>query len=252
MDWGKYAIKCLKGTSLPCGSIYKNYSGILGGDDPYIRPREYYDNVSFNNRLVGALEMTMVADRYDYIKAVGGEKKLHDEIKELYDTWLEYDSSVYEYLRGGGNKIEKNAETFVQKAISSLKNDYNKIAQSSDYIYKCLDDYILFSKDIKEYEGTKLQYLTIMPRNESLSAFIKEVNVKELNDLIKKANELDINDFPNNKIKKVIFEHPVFEFNYNLNLTQDLRKIGFSNISDELVYGTSVTFSNDGIKNLSL
>ena len=252
LDWEKYAIKCLKGTSLPCGSIYKNYSGILGGDDPYIRPREYYDNVSFNNRLVGAFEMTMVADRYDYIKAVGGEKKLHDEIKELYDTWLEYDSSVYEYLKGGGNKIEKNAETFVQKAISSLKNDYNKIAQSSDYIYKCLDDYILFSKDLKEYEGTKLQYLTIMPRNESLSAFIKEINVKELNDLIKKANELDINDFPNNKIKKVIFEHPVFEFNYNLNLTQDLRKIGFSNISDELVYGTSVTFSNDGIKKSKL
>lgn len=170
----------------------------------------------------------------------------------MYDTWLEYDSSVYEYLKGGGNKIEKNAETFVQKAISSLKNDYNKIAQSSDYIYKCLDDYILFSKDLKEYEGTKLQYLTIMPRNESLSAFIKEVNVKELNDLIKKANELDINDFPNNKIKKVIFEHPVFEFNYNLNLTQDLRKIGFSNISDELVYGTNVTFSNDGIKKSKL
>lgn len=248
LDWKKHAIICLKSASLPCGSINDNYSGILGGDDPHIQWKEYYDDLLFNNRTVGGHEMVMVADRFDYVKAVGGEKKLHDEMVELYNSWLEYDDSVYRYLSGGGNKIEKNAETFTNKAISSLKSDYNKIAQSSDFVFKYLDDYTLFSKDLKEYEGTKLQYLTIMPRNESLSEFIKRINVKELNDLIKQASELSIDDFPNNKIKIADFIHPVFEFNYNLNLTQDLRKIGFSSINDELIYGTGVVFSNDGIK----
>lgn len=47
------------------------------------------------------------------------------------------------------------------------------------------DNIEVFAKDLKTYNQTTLQYIGIMPKNEELDSYIKNIKNTDLNDIIK-------------------------------------------------------------------
>lgn len=124
----------------------------------------------------------------------------------------------------------------------------------------------VFAKDLKRYNGTTLQYIGIMPTNESLKSYIENINETEINNLINNLKELKSENFKEGVITKITGYIPKFKFDYTLNLKQDLKQLGITNIfeqgkanlteitDDEDVYiedtvhKSNIEFTQDGIK----
>ena len=90
-----------------------------------------------------------------------------------------------------------------------------------------------FAKDLKEYNGTTLQYVAIMPE-ENLDKYISNITAEEINKII--GNLKDINkreNFKEGVITQVVGYIPKFKFDYDLNLIKDLNDMGVKDIFDE-------------------
>ncbi len=80
--------------------------------------------------------------------------------------------------------------------------------------------------DLKEYNGTQLQFTAIMPKKD-LSEYIKTVKIEEINKIInnsKLASETE---------NGVNISIPKFSFEYNLKLKQDLQELGIKDAFDD-------------------
>lgn len=123
----------------------------------------------------------------------------------------------------------------------------------------------VFSKELKEYNGTTLEYVGIMPKNMSLNEFIKKNDATSINKIINKRKEIKSENFEEGKITKIVGGIPLFKYNYDLNLMEDLKKLGVTDvfnskkadltnlaknntIIDEVKHKANIEFSNEGIK----
>lgn len=104
-----------------------------------------------------------------------------------------------------------------------------------------------------------------MPTKEKLSEFIKDINAKKINKLILQLKDFDYKNFEDGFITKVYGHIPLFNFEYELNMLSDLKKLGItglfdskkvdlSNLTDgeskiiELKHKMNIEFSNERIK----
>ncbi len=115
----------------------------------------------------------------------------------------------------------------------------------------------VLATDLEKYENTELEFIAIMPNN--LNEYIKEFNSKELDNIDSKLIKAS-----STKAGLNIYI-PKFKFEYELNLQNDLEKLGvkdafdtkkanFKNISDDSIYVSraihkaNIDFSEEGIK----
>lgn len=139
------------------------------------------------------------------------------------------------------------------------------IKSSTDFSFYTDDDVKVFAKDLKTYNGTTLEYVGIMPKNEKLSDYIKNINAKKVNSLIKSLKSVSLNNFKDGVITEIHGYIPLFKFDYKLNLVSDLNKLGITDVFDEskadlsnltndkayisdATHKANIEFSNDGIK----
>ena len=123
----------------------------------------------------------------------------------------------------------------------------------------------MFAKDLKEYNGTTLQYVGIMPTNESLDSYIKNIKVSDVHTLINSLKSISLDNFKDGVITEISGYVPMFHFDYELDLMADLKELGItdvfdsnkanlSNLTTEQAYindakhKATIEFSNDGIK----
>jgi len=154
-----------------------------------------------------------------------------------------------ESTRGGNfTKADKNV---VKAAMMSREGN------SSDKYYLD-DDYTALSMELKEYEGTVLEFVAIMPNNEDLKTMITADDMNS--NLEKVLNGLHKTD----KDKVLRINIPRFEYEFSISLVKDLMSLGvndaftmkadFSGISkSELLVGdvlhkANIKFSEKGIK----
>ena len=124
----------------------------------------------------------------------------------------------------------------------------------------------VFAKDLKEYNGTTLQYIGIMPTNQNLDQYIKNLDNTKLNNIIKNLKELKRENFKDGVITRINGFIPKFNFEYTLKLKDDLAQLGIKDVFNsekadlselcssegeyisDVIHKANIEFTQDGIK----
>ena len=217
-----------------------------------------YEVNKFNGKDVETATFATVANKYDIINELG-EDNIRKIVSEDYRSFLE-DWGSDEII---DNDIEKTINEYADEYIEDIKNYYTFFKSSTDYLYYVDDDYKVFAKDLKEYDGTTLQYVAILPKNKDLKSFVANTDAQKLNSLIDELKEPAYEDFEEGYITQIDGYMPRFEFEYDLDLDNDLKQLGinkmfdfnddFNSITKEPVeivtsHKSKIALSNDGIK----
>lgn len=209
-----------------------------------------------NNRKVS--QIAAVANRYDIIKDLG-EDNIKKEVTDAYNKWLK---------DGAYNSCDtpESTTTYVNKYMEDIKKNYGHLSSSTDFSFYDDENVKVFQKDLKEYDGSTLEYIGIMPKTTTLKDYIDKLDENSLNDTLNKLVDItDINNFEDNYITYVKGSIPLFKFEYELNLMEDLKNIGIKDVFDkekadlsnitssgayiaEAAHKANIEFSNDGIK----
>lgn len=218
-----------------------------------------YPSLKFSDgSSVTATHIRANANRYNIVKELG-EDKIRKEVGEAYQKWLDEDMC--------GNASEQpSVDEYLDKYIKEIDSNYNKVTNSTDFTFYTDDEVKVFGKDLKEYNGTTLQYVAIMPQKVSLKEYIKDLDADKASKLIRSLKEIKAENFKDGVVTDLEGGIPLFKYDYELDLMKDLKSLGISNIFDEKTadlskmtseknayigtakHKATIDFSNDGIK----
>ena len=279
MNWNNQ-IHCEGSHKIPCVDegnyhVYYNHEKLEENDKGAysVSDISYSDEDSFyatwnNKHVFDGKEFTkggeVFADfnKYDIIKDLG-EDKIREIIKPEYEAWLKTDEgkSVVSY-----NPKALNVEESINNFIDELKSNYGKADNSTDFLVHEDDNVKVFAKDLQEYDGMTLQYVGIMPKQVKLAEYIDNTNSDELNGIIKKLKEVNIDSFEDGYAYQIRGFIPFFKYEDELNLVDDLNKLGVKDVFDKdkadlsnmveeketfinkAVHKANIEFGNDGIR----
>lgn len=232
------------------------------------------------NDKVSGMEIYATLNNYDIMNELG-EDKIRETVTEEFMKWAKNEGKEYtdtfngdysdenikkvakEYLEGTDN----NDSWLTQEGyLKELDSNYKDVSYSTDFSLYVDDEVKMFAKDLKEYDGTTLEYIAIMPTEEELDKFIEDTNVEEIKDLIGNLKELKSENFNDGVITEIKGYIPKFKFDYDLDLMEDLNKMGIAAVfeqgkaeltnltEDEDTYisdakhKANIEFTQDGIK----
>ena len=247
-------------------------------EDVYYEHEKYYggcNNETVESRKfdgdkqeVSGMEIFASMDNYDIVSILG-EDNIRKTVEEKYREWIQENGTDYwgDPLSGTA-AIEKEVSNYVDKYIKEIKSNYTEKGEikSIDFSLYTDDTVKVFAKDLKEYDGTTLQYIGIMPIEESLDTYIKNVDSTKINSIIKGLKELKRENFKDGVITRINGFVPKFNFDYTLKLKDDLAKIGITDIFSsekadisglttaageyisDAIHKANIEFTQDGIK----
>ena len=238
---------------------HENYSAYVS-----VIEGENYSSVSFNNAALKAqaVEIGASINNYDIVNTLG-EENIRATVGAEYKKWLQSDEgiSTAEYF-----DVESDVDKFLDGYIKEINQNYKQVDISTDFSMYVDDNVKMFAKDLKEYDGTTLQYIGIMPKTGTLEEYIKNLNAEKVNTLIGNLKEIKAENFKEGVVTKITGYIPLFKFDYELNLMEDLQKLGITDVfdinkadlsgisSNEITYigsaahKANIEFSNEGIK----
>lgn len=222
-----------------------------------------------NDKLeVSGMEVFASIDNYDIVSILG-EENIRKTVEEKYRAWIEeHGTNAWDETLTGSDAIEKEISSYLDEYIKDIKNNYiyNRTAKSTDFSIYTDDEVKVFAKDLKEYNGTTLQYVGIMPTNQDLNKYVKSVDSTKLNNIISNLKELKNENFKDGVITRIKGYIPKFNFEYTLKLKEDLAEIGITDIFDadkadiseltsangeyisDAIHKANIEFTQDGIK----
>lgn len=219
-----------------------------------------YGSVSFNNGAINAksVEVGAALNNYDIVNVLG-EENIRKTVGEEYKKWLATEEASY-------YEPEQDVDKYLDTYIAELNSNYKRVDSSTDFLLYIDDDVKVFAKDLKEYDGTTLQYVGIMPRKESLENYVKDIDATKISKLIGSLKEIKSENFKAGVVTKITGRIPLFKFDYELDLINDLQKLGITDVFDinkadlslisskeksyisDASHKATIEFSNDGIK----
>ncbi len=224
---------------------------------------DIYSTLEFNDKDGNKIKAKSVKigasiNNYDIVKALG-EDNIRKEISEKYQAWLDEGNSC------GVDEATKDVNTFVDEYISELKTGYGQYSSSTDFMLYNDNDVKAFAKDLKTYNGVTLQYIGIMPKNTSLKNYVDDLKSTDVTKIISSLKTIEPSNFEQGKITKIVGNIPLFKFDYELKLKEDLETIGIKDVFDAdkadlskmtsqkayigaAVHKADIEFSNEGIK----
>ena len=214
-----------------------------------------YNSVKFNDSInAKAVQIGAAVNNYDIVEVLG-EENIRKTVGDEYTKWL---------AQGGcGNDPDVN--TYLDSYIKEIDSNYKRVDASTDFTFYYDEEVNVFSKDLKEYDGTTLQYVGIMPKNISLDKYIENIDAKKVNTIINSLKEVKSESFDDGVITKVTGYIPLFKLEYELDLMEDLKQLGIIDIFDidkadlsgitsteafidTALHKANIEFSNEGIK----
>ena len=271
-QYWNYALQCQDGIKVECKGRYfwssryehENFNQSID------RIREKYESLKFNGSSnVKSVKIGANFNNYDIIKEVG-EDKIRAKVTEEYKKWLKSDEGQYADIKDTDTaKIAKEVDEYMEE----LKANYGKGDSSTDYYVYYDDDVKVFAKDLKKYDGNTLQYVGIMPKEDSLSKFVEGLTVAKTTKYVDGLKELKNENFKDGVITQIDATIPLFKYEGSLNLKDDLEALGIKDVFSEedadlsgvtkltkangdahnsfikvAKHNTTIDFSNEGIK----
>lgn len=181
-------------------------------------------NFENNTNEIATMDIIASFNNYDIVKTLG-EDNIRKTVGDEYRKFLKEN---YSYMTN--DQIEKEVSSYLDDYIKSLNSNYKDETKTTDFTFYVDDSVKVFEKDLKEYNGTTLQYVAIMPTTEELSSYIKNINASKVNDLLSKLVELKCDNFKDGVITKIQGTIPKFKFEYDLDLIEDLKSLGITDI----------------------
>ena len=286
MNW-KNQIHCTVGHKVPClNTTYSvSYAHEKLEDDaessysvteyPYDSEDYFYARKEYLNRkhefngkeFIKGGDILADYNRYDIIKDLG-EDKIRKVVKPKYEEWLQTDEGK-QLVKDGfyASYYPASADEYLNKFIEELKANNGKGDTTTDFSYYENDDVKAFAKDLQEYDGKQLQYVGIMPKTQKLADYIDNIKAKDVSTVISNLKETKLESFQEGYVTRIRGYIPFFKFEYELQLLDDLKKLGIEDVFDknkadlsnmlsdskdtfigEAVHKANIEFSNDGIK----
>lgn len=252
-----------------CGNYSESYSvdyvhELYGDSIVRICDEHNFSSINFDGKdNIKGLEIGASINNYDIVKTLG-EDKIRKTVGDEYKKWLETDEGKNMVKNG---YYDADVNKYLDGYISEINKNYKQVATSTDFKFYTDDNVTVFAKDLKEYNGTTLQYVGIMPKKDKLNDFIKNNNAKDLNKLVSNLKDVKLENFEEGKVTRIVGNIPVFSYEYEMNLSQELPKIGINDVFDknkadlsnlvknskeayisDASHKANIEFSNEGIK----
>jgi len=103
---------------------------------------------------------------------------------------------------------------------------FNKEVASPNVAYYQDDNITALTMNLKEYNGTQLEFMAIMPK-ENLSAYVENVSKEQISEIDKQLK------LSSDEVYGVNVKIPKFKFSYDLELKQDLMNLGIKEAFDD-------------------
>ena len=271
MKWNNQ-IQCASGSDVPCRrySVHYLHEKIKGQDYQYSDGTNYiitddgYSALKFDGKdNIKSVEVKAAFNNYDAVKEIG-EAKIIEEVGKAYREWLETEDGQSNVKYG---YAETDVDKYLKKYIEELNSNYGNEAYSTDFLLYNDENIKAFAKDLKESDGTTLQYIGIMPKNESLKDYIDKLEVSDVGNVISGLKEMKKENFKDGVVTLIKGRIPLFEYEYTLDFKNDLQKMGITDVFDaskanlsgmlkkdsteyiaSATHKAKIEFSNDGIK----
>jgi len=247
-----------------------------------------YDIVFDDTQHVSSMKVYASLNNYDPVKTIGeeairaevyndfknwalGEEKYANEyngqndsifngdfseenIQKVFDAW--FDKGINEWNEGSEN----------EGYIAKLNENKDRVDYSTDFSIYVDENVKVFAKDLKEYNGTTLEYIGIMPIQEDLEQYIENNSNEDILETIGKLKELKLENFKEGYLTYIHGYIPKFDFEYDLDLQNDLEKMGVTDVFEEgkanltnmtedkgvfigkIKHKANIEFTQDGIK----
>jgi hypothetical protein len=189
------------------------------------------DKMRFANdkdKIRSSVVVNAVINNYDLFNDFG-EEGVRKTLEEAFFQQLEDPKQRDLYQKSFPNTSpEEWIKVFEDDYLKVIADNYHKCASSTDFLCYSDDDYLVFGKGI----GYVYQYIGIIPKNESLEDFIESTNIKKINELISKLKTIESKNFKDGVATIIDGQLPIFKIQYSLNLTEDLKQLGITDIFD--------------------
>ena len=254
----KSAVSCKPYSVHP---LHENYD-----DSVSVILSDRFSTEVLNGREIEVADIGVTANRYNIVSELG-EDHIRTTVLSAYDKWLEDNKE----------KIEKypqdyEKELYLDRYLEELSANYGSLNYSTDFYFNDTDNEKVFAKNLKEYDGSTLQYVAIMPKTESLTSYVSNVSVDKIGGLISGLkNTSQIENFKDGVVTRISANIPFFDFDYKLNLKEDLKTLGITDVFNrgkanlgrlatykegseynayvnDAMHKANIDFSNDGIR----
>lgn len=221
--------------------LYSGFSSMEFGEDAY---------------KANGLKIASLFNKYDIVEELGEEN-----IREtVYDAYQEYIKEPYAY------PLETSFDEYMDKYMEDLDSYYGTSCSSTDYSFYIDDEVKVFAKDLKEYNGTTLEYIGIMPTNKSLEDYIQNVDAQKVEEIMLKLVPVDDSCAEEGVVTIIMGQVPTFKMDFDMDLMGNLGELGITDVftggkadlsamtTREDAYIASakhmatIEFSNEGIK----
>ena len=131
------------------------------------------------------------------------------------------------------DEINKAVNKCMDSYIEEINTNYRKVEFNNEFSLYDDEDVKVFAKDLKKYNGAELQYIGIMPKKDNLDNYVKNINEEKIKNIIKNLKELKSENFKEGVVTYITGLIPKFKFEYELNLKDDLIKLGITDVFEE-------------------
>lgn len=246
MDW--------KNKFLEVGSSYTSYASYQ--HEKYSWTYDYeLKQLSFENMSskVSGMEVIASVNNYDLVKVLG-EENIRKTVGDALRKWVSENKEEAEYLQYASgttkegyktydycftkseianNNLDAGIKKYLDGYIKEINENYHKNYQTTDFKIYTDDDVKAFSKELKEYDGTSLEYVAVMPTNEDLKTYIEKLDSDKLNDIIDNLKDIKSENFKDGVVTEIKGITPKFSFEYQLDILNDLKKLGVKDVFDK-------------------
>ena len=201
----------------------------------------YSENFENINEDISALKVKASFNRYDIISKLG-EENIRKTVGDAYrdyinnnptsDFWDNETKTSKKYSDLSETEIDNLVDEYLDRYIEEISQNYKDEAYITDFSFYVDDSVKVFAKDLKEYNGTTLQYVGIMPTSVSLDSYISNIDASKVNTLISSLKPMKLESFKDGYVTEIDGYVPKFKFDYTLQLKEDLNKLGITDIFD--------------------
>ena len=194
-----------------------------------------------------------------------GEDAIRQKVGEEFRAYLEKNPYSKSYYLYGGKTVEQAEKEVLDEYIDDISKNYGTHSSSTDFSLYVDDKVKVFGKDLKEYDGTTLTYVAVMPRTVELADYIKNLRASDLQKTIDKLVPLENGNFKEGVATKIVGYIPKFSFEYSLPLMDRLKEMGITDVFDAkkanlsgmtdaggyistALHKANIDFTQDGIK----